>query len=38
MYQRPDHNVFCYDYGYLALDDGRRLIVKSRVDQNVYQE
>jgi hypothetical protein len=26
--------VFCYDYGYLHLADGRCLIVKSRGDQN----
>jgi hypothetical protein len=28
--QQSDLYVFCYDYGYLALDDGRCLIVKSR--------
>jgi hypothetical protein len=28
--EQSDLYVFCYDYGYLALDDGRCLIVKSR--------
>jgi hypothetical protein len=36
--QQSDLNVFCYDYGYLALDDCRCLIVKSRVDQNACQD
>ena len=36
--QQSDLYVFCYDYGYLALNDGRCLIVKSRVDQNVSQD
>jgi len=32
--RQSDLYVFCYDYGYLALPDGRCLIVKSRFDQN----
>ncbi len=35
---QSDLYMFCYDYGYLALDDGRCLIVKSRVDQNAFQD
>jgi hypothetical protein len=36
--QQSDFYVFCYDYGYLALPDGRCLIVKSRFDQNAKTE
>jgi hypothetical protein len=28
--QQADQYVFCYDYGYLALPDGRYLIVRSK--------
>ncbi|HEV3413408.1 MAG TPA: hypothetical protein VG101_13080 [Puia sp.] len=36
--QQSDLYVFCYDYGYLLLQDGRCLIMKNRVDQNVCQD
>jgi hypothetical protein len=36
--QQSDLYVFCYDYGYLALPDGRCLIVEGRADQNAYQD
>ena len=31
--QRDDQYVFCYDYGYLALPNGRCLLVKDRLPQ-----
>jgi hypothetical protein len=36
--EQSDPYKFCYDYGYLSLDDSRCLIVRSRVHQNVNQD
>jgi len=36
--RQSDHYVFCYDYGYLSLGDGRCLIVKNGLAQNVRKE